>query len=371
MNTFEAGKYINQGRYRSFIPNEINREWSVSDGEILSLLSHAYHSLGKLDMFSEYVPNIDLFIWMHIAKEATQSSKIEGTQTSIEDVVMSHEDVALDKRDDWAEVHNYIHAMDFAIERLSQMPLSSRLIREVHATLLRGVRGKHKSPGEFRRSQNWIGGSNINDAIFIPPPDYEIARLMGDLELFIHSKDIFLPDLIKVAILHYQFETIHPFLDGNGRTGRLLITLYLVSSGVLKRPILYVSDYLESHRNSYYNALMGVREENDLQTWVKFFLKAVDITAQKGVKTLDSILKLQEVHKGKVRDSRRKYTEQVLSLIYKKAIVAVQDLEDLGISKSSAYDTLNHLRDVGILQELPNNKRGKLYIMRDYVALFG
>jgi Fic family protein len=263
MKSFHAGDYISQGWYNSFQPNPINRNWVIDDMEIINLLSKADRVVGRLDMFSEYVPNIDLFISMHVYKEATKSSNIEGTQTKMEDALLDEEDVPLDKRDDWAEVQNYTLAMNQAIKHLQTLPLSSRLIRDTHKALMSGVRGENKYPGEFRRSQNWIGGSSPTDAIFVPPVFGDIPNLITDIEEFIHNPVCDLPDLVKIALIHYQFETIHPFNDGNGRVGRLLITLYLVSKGILKRPILYLSDFLESHRRSYYDNIMGVRFGDD------------------------------------------------------------------------------------------------------------
>ncbi|RZK64284.1 MAG: Fic family protein, partial [Pedobacter sp.] len=225
----------------------INKEWQLNNMEIIQLLSIADRQLGRLDMYSEYV-NIDLFIRMHIAKEATQSSKIEGTQTNMEEAFLSKEEVTQEKRDDWEEVQNYISAMNEAVILLHSLPFSSRLIKETHKILLTGVRGKHKLPGEYRTSQNWIGGATLNDATFIPPIHSNIPELMSDLEKFANDEFNPLPDLIKIAIIHYQFETIHPFLDGNGRVGRLLITLYLVARGILKQPILYLSDFFERNR---------------------------------------------------------------------------------------------------------------------------
>ena len=294
MEGFKSGIYINQGYYKSFQPNKINRPWTLNDMETISLLSKADRMLGRLDMYSEHIPNIDMFISMHVMKEATQSSRIEGTQTNMEEAILDKEYVPLDKRDDWMEVHNYINAMNEAIKMLQELPFSSRLIRNVHKTLLQGVRGEHKQPGEFRRSQNWIGGTSISDAIFVPPVADSISELMGDIEDFVHNDKIYFPELLKIALIHYQFETIHPFLDGNGRTGRLMITLYLVSKGILKMPILYLSDYLEKHRNSYYACLTKARGDNDISGWFKFFLNGVIETANSGVKTFEDILHLQK-----------------------------------------------------------------------------
>lgn len=271
MKSFNAGRYINQGHYKSFQPNPINRSWQLDSMEIVDLLSQADRQLGRLDMYSEYIPNINLFIKMHVAKEATQSSKIEGTQTNIEDALLQKDSVSPEKRDDWEEVQNYIEAMNAAISQLEQLPMSSRLIRNTHEILLQGVRGEHKQPGVFRTSQNWIGGATLNDALFIPPAHEQIPELISDIEQFIHNDEIHLPDLIKIAIVHYQFETIHPFLDGNGRTGRLIITLYLVSKKILKQPILYLSDFLERNRTVYFDNLMRVREKMTSSSGLSFF----------------------------------------------------------------------------------------------------
>src|SRR5690606_10495192 len=252
MQNFKSGTYINQGYYKSFQPTNINKKWVLDDMELIHLLSKADRQLGRLDMYSEHIPDIDLFISMHVLKEATQSSKIEGTQTNMEEALLDKKNVSHENRDDWEEVQNYISAMHNAIEMLGKLPFSSRLIRETHKTLLQGVRGEHKLPGVFRTSQNWIGGASIDDAVFIPPVHTSINDLMSDLENFAHNKDAYFPDLLKIAIIHYQFETIHPFLDGNGRVGRLLITLYLVDKDILKKPILYLSDFFERNKTLYY-----------------------------------------------------------------------------------------------------------------------
>lgn len=373
MKDFISGVYINQGYYNSFCPNRINHQWTIDDMEVITLLSKADRMLGRLDMYSEHIPNIDLFISMHIMKEATQSSKIEGTQTKMEDAILDEEYVPLDKRNDWKEVHNYINALNDAINALDELPFSSRLIRLVHSTLMQGVRGENKTPGEYRRSQNWIGGATINDAIYVPPIFTEIPELIGDIENFVHNEDVNIPDLIKIAIIHYQFETIHPFLDGNGRTGRLLITLYLVSKGLLKRPILYLSDYLERHRNSYYQCLMKARTENDMGAWLKFFLTGVIKTAENGVKTFSDILAVEKENEGKAQElgTRSANTLKILNRMYKIPIIDATAVKSAtGLSTASAYKLISEMERVGLLSESTGEKRGKIYILKNYFDIF-
>lgn len=373
MKDFKSGTYINQGYYRSFQPNPINKAWKLDDMEVITLLSKADRMLGRLDMYSEHVPNIDLFISMHVMKEATQSSKIEGTQTNMEEAILSKEDVPLDKRDDWTEVQNYINAMNEAIGLLNNLPFSSRLIRNVHKILLQGVRGEYKQPGEFRRSQNWIGGTSINDAIFVPPVHTSIPDFMEDIEKFVHNDDICIPELLKIALIHYQFETIHPFLDGNGRTGRLMITLYLVSKGILKRPILYLSDYLEKHRNTYYTCLMKAREENDICGWFKFFLTGIIETANNGVKTFEDIMRLQKENEDKIKSlgSRSANALRVLAELYKRPVIDASAVSSIAeISIASAYTLISNLEKCGILSEITGGKRGRIYILKKYFDIF-
>ncbi|MFN8296350.1 MAG: Fic family protein [Chitinophagales bacterium] len=372
MNKFEAGKYINQGLYKSFQPNTINRNWVIDDMIVLNLLSKADRHLGRLDMYSEYV-NIDLFISMHIAKEATQSSKIEGTQTNMEEAFLSKEEISIEKRDDWEEVQNYIAAMNQAVVQLHTIPFSSRLIKQTHKILLHGVRGKHKMPGNYRTSQNWIGGASINDAVFVPPAHHTVLDYMSDIEKFANDELNQLPDLLKIALIHYQFETIHPFLDGNGRVGRLLITLYLVSKGILKRPILYLSDFFERNRTLYYDNLMRVRTHNDLNQWFKFFLTGVIETAKNGVTTFDGILQLQKniVEKTKSLKSRNTDAKKIIDYLYTKPIIDVAQVEKL-INKSnvSSYKLISDLERLQILKEVTGGQRGRLYLFKDYLDLF-
>jgi len=373
MKTFKAGNRINQGTYKSFQPNKINQEWKIEDMEVLNLLSQADRQLGRLDMYSEYIPNIDLFISMHVLKEATQSSKIEGTKTNIEDALLDKKDVNDEKRDDWEEVQNYIEALNSAIANLEKLPFSSRLIRETHKILLQGVRGKHKLPGEFRSSQNWIGGASISDATFIPPIYSDINEYMGDLENFAHNSESFFPDLLKIALIHYQFETIHPFLDGNGRVGRLMITLYLVEKGILKKPILYLSDFFERNRILYYDNLTRVREKDDLTQWFKFFLVGVIETAKSSISAFDSILKLQKEIEVKIQTlgSRSHNAQLILNHLFQRPIIDAQKVKELtSLSFPSVYKLIGDLEKFEILTEITGAKRGKIYLFREYTKLF-
>lgn len=310
---------------------------------------------------------------MHVLKEATQSSKIEGTQTNMEEALLEKEDVAPDKRDDWEEVQNYVAAMNEAIAKLQALPFSARLIRETHATLMQGVRGKPKQPGEFRHSQNWIGGATINDAVFVPPVHTSIEDLMGDIEQFVHNDAQYFPELLKIALVHYQFETIHPFLDGNGRVGRLLITLYLVSKGILKRPVLYLSDFFERNRTHYYDNLMRVREKNDLLQWFKFFLVGVIETAKNSTATFDNILKLQKQVESQIQTlgSRTSKAQKVVHYLYQHPMIdAARVGEVAAISAASAYKLIADLERFGILKEITGSKRGKMYVFAAYLRLF-
>ena len=373
MKSFHAGDYISQGWYNSFQPNPINRNWVIDDMEIINLLSKADRVVGRLDMFSEYVPNIDLFISMHVYKEATKSSSIEGTQTKMEEALLDEEDVPLDKRDDWAEVQNYTMAMNQAIKHLQTLPLSSRIIRDTHKALMSGVRGENKYPGEFRRSQNWIGGSSPTDALFVPPVFGEVPNLISDIEDFIHNPVCDLPDLVKIALIHYQFETIHPFNDGNGRVGRLLITLYLVSKGILKRPILYLSDYLESHRRSYYDKIMGVRFGDDVANWVKFFLESVIVTAEKGTMALNEIMSLQKEYDDIIKEmgSRSANALKLIDSMYQNPFIDITKTANIiGQSFPTAKTLIENLVEKGILSEITGGRRGKKYVMSKYINIF-
>ena len=290
---FVAGAYRKGYEYRYFMPERINHSFVWSDPAINELLEKASLKLGELESFSRFVPDTDMFIMMHIYKEAVISSRIEGTYTNMEEALVDETEIEPEKRNDWLEVRNYVKAMNTAIAELSKLPLSNRLIKKTHQIILSEGRGENKTPGEFRRSQNWIGGSSLSDAVFIPPSHEELPDLLSDFELFLHNQDIKVPHLIKMAIAHYQFETIHPFQDGNGRIGRLLVTLYLVSNGILEKPLLYLSDFFEKNKSLYYDNLTFVRTKNDLAQWIKFFLSGIIQTSETSVATLKKITDLK------------------------------------------------------------------------------
>ena len=371
--SFKAGQWRQRYQYKSFEPIMVNHDWTWEDPAINTLLEQATRALGELNAFSLIVPDIDLFIEMHVVKEAQTSSKIEGTQTGIDEALLPEEQIRPEKRDDWREVRNYIEAVNTAIAELKTMPLSNRLLKQTHAILMQGVRGEHKQPGEFRNSQNWIGGSSLSDASFIPPHHDGVADLMGDLEKFWHNEEIMVPHLVRIAISHYQFETIHPFLDGNGRIGRLMIPLYLVSQGMLAKPSLYLSDFFERNRASYYDALMQVRVSNDLIHWVRFFLNGVAQTATKGREVFHQILTLRtEAKQATMGMGKRAATaRQALNVLYRKPVLDAADLEKaLGVTTPTANRLIHSLIDKGILVEVTGQQRGRIYAFDRYLKLF-
>ncbi|MDP2041846.1 MAG: Fic family protein [Algoriphagus sp.] len=377
LKEFKAGKWIKRLEYQSFSPEKINEEWLIADPALMTLLSKADRNLGKLDAFSDLIPDIDFFIKMHITKEATVSSKIEGTQTSFQEALVKEQDLDPERRNDWNEVHAYIDAMNQAMEEMQRLPISTRLIRQTHETLLQGVRGKEKLPGEFRSSQNWIGPS-LKHAIFVPPTHDEIPELMSDLEHFIHSDQndppSHVPHLVKIALIHYQFETIHPFLDGNGRIGRLLITLYLLDKGLLQKPTLYLSEFFERNRRDYYDNLMRVREKNDLRTWLEFFLVGVIETTESSISTFQKIIALRDrieltqlIRLGK----KQQDAKRLINELYKQPIVDTAYVsERLEIHASTANRLIKDFLDMGILEELTGYKRNRIFAFSEYMNLF-
>ncbi|MBP9682832.1 MAG: Fic family protein [Bacteriovorax sp.] len=370
---FKSGTFEQQYQYKSFLPSKVNHEWVWDDAQINVLLETAIRRLGELNAYSLLIPDIDLFIQMHVVKEAHYSSKIEGTKTEMDEAFMSKENISPEKRDDWQEVQNYIKAMNFGMKRLQKIPLSNRLLREMHELLLKGVRGSHKAPGEFRASQNWLGGSALSDAVYIPPHHNQVADLMGDLELFLHNFDVNVPHIIRVALAHYQFETIHPFLDGNGRIGRLLITFYLISNDLLRSPCLYLSAFFEKNKSSYYEALSRVREQNDLGHWLKFFLNAVIETTENGIETFQKILGLSQKMDTKIlkMGRRAELGRNFIQYLYKKPVVTASDVTQyLEISPKSANTLIEEFLKIGILKEVTGGQRNRVYEFGDYLSLF-
>lgn len=371
---FKAGVYRAGHEYRYFLPEKINHSFVWTDEGINELLERASLKLGELNAFSQFVPDIDMFIKMHVTKEAVISSRIEGTRTNMEEALSDRPGIDPERRDDWQEVNNYIQAMNAAIEELETLPLSNRLIKNTHEILLSSGRGEHKTPGEFRRSQNWIGGASLADATFIPPAHTELPELLSDLELFLHNREIQIPHLIKIAIAHYQFETIHPFLDGNGRMGRLLITLYLVSQGILDAPLLYLSAFFDKNKSLYYDNLTFVRTKNDLAQWVKFFLVGVIQTTEKGVETLDKIVKLKKAIEEKEIPLMGRRAKQGLTLfhqLFRQPVITTQDAEKMtGLSRKAANDLVNLFVEKKILLEKTGYQRNRIFIFDEYLRLF-
>ena len=374
ISEFQAGKFEQQYQYKSFMPEKINYEWQVDAPELLILLDDANRLLGELNAFSQLVPDVDFFIRMHITKEATTSSRIEGTRTNMEEALVDEQDVDPEKRDDWQEVQNYIQAIKYSISRLKTIPLSNRLLKETHKILLQGVRGRHKLPGEFRTSQNWIGVS-LKHATYIPPHHEHVSELMSDLEKFIHNEEVHVSHLIKIGLIHYQFETIHPFLDGNGRLGRLLIALYFASFGLLQKPALYLSDFFERNKGDYYDYLTAARTTNNLSSWLRFFLFGVQDTAQRSIEVFRAILALKERLEREVMPLfhvRRQHNAQLLMrTLYQNPVINIKRVRNLlNVQTNTASSLVTDFEELGILREMTGHKRNRLFIFNEYVGLF-
>lgn len=371
--TFKSGSYKQQYQYRSFTPTPVNKAFAWNDPNIYVLLEDATRLVGELNAYSHLIPDVDFFIRMHILKEATTSSRIEGTQTNIDEAVLPEEEIAPERRDDWLEVQNYTKAMNHAIAALERLPLSIRLLREAHQILMSSARGEHRNPGEIRKSQNWIGGSNLKNAVFIPPTHQELPELLTDLEKFWHNEKLAIPHLIRTAISHYQFETIHPFLDGNGRVGRLLITLYLVDKKLLIKPTLYLSDFFERHRGAYYDALTAVRASNDIEHWIKFFLTGVSETAAGSKQTFEGIVELRRRCEEKILQlgKRAPKGQALLRELYSQPTMSPNDVAArLDISHQSASSLIRSFEGMGILREITGRKKDRFFVFADYLALF-
>lgn len=374
LENFKSGTQRDQGDFKSFTPSFINKMWTWQDTELNYLLSEANKELGGLNTYSELIPDIDIYIRMHIRTEANKSSKIEGTNTSIEEDMMSSEDVSPEKRDDVQEVNNYIEAMNHGISRIVEddFPFTSRLITEMHQILLQGVRGKHKLPGEFRRSQNFIGGSKPSNAQFVPPAVIDLPGLMGDLDKFINLVTG-MPELVKIAMVHYQFETIHPFLDGNGRIGRLIIPLYLLSKKELEKPCFYISNFFERNRTDYYDCLQNVRVKNDMLGWIKFFLRASIDTAQSAKIRFKDAVKQVEIYRNYLisKNTSTDSLHRIITAMYGQPVATVSELSDFtGLTVQAVNNSVKILCDDNILSELTGNKRNRIFSLRDYINIF-
>ena len=373
MKKFVAGEYKQQQEYRSFTPAFVNNRFIWNNPQIDVLIEQARGLLGELNAYAQLIPDVDFFIRMKIVKEARDSNLIEGTRTELDDVLLPQEEIEPEKRDDWDEVQNYIKAMNFAIAKLPELPLCMRLLKDAHKILLSGVRGQHRAPGEIRKSQNWIGGSSLADAFFVPPSAEEVPDLLSDLEKFWHNPSLQIPQLIKIAITHYQFETIHPFLDGNGRCGRLLIVLQLLDAQILQKPVLYMSTFFERHRTSYYDSLSIVRTSNDLEQWITFFLSGIADAARHGIEIFREIISLRQEYEERILTlgSRAKNAHKLLQSMFAQPIVnANWTTEELGMAFSSASLLLKSLTELGILKETTGFSRNRLFVLEKYLNLF-
>lgn len=374
MSGFKAGIYKQQFHYKSFSPSFINDVvFEIKDKKLFTLVEEAGNLLGKLNAYSSLFPDINFFIQMHVIKEATTSSLIEGTKTNINEALLPKEEVNPEKRDDWQEVQNYIKALNFAVNELKKLPLSIRLIKNTHKILLSGVRGKYKTPGETRTSQNWIGGNSLENATFIPPHQEDLPALLTDLEKYWHNEEKKIPFLIKAAISHYQFETIHPFLDGNGRIGRLLIILQFIERGLLQKPTLYLSEYFEKYRIEYFDSLSRVRINNDMEQWLDFFLNGVVETSKKGIYTLDKIIRLQNDCQEKITKlgRRAKLGNELLKILFATPIVNVNKIvKELSVTFPTANAIISDFEKAGIFKEVTGYARNRLFSFVDYIDLF-
>lgn len=373
-----AGRYILQRTgYRAFVPAPLPPVPPLAlAGEITSLLSQADRALGRLDGSVLTLPNPDLFILMYVRKEAVLSSQIEGTQTSLQDLLAA-EAALYDENSprDVAEVINYVKAMKHGLARLAELPVSLRLIREIHAVLMEGARGGRLQPGEVRQSQNWIGpqGCTLNTATFVPPPPHEVPAALGDLEKYLHAKDD-LPPLVRIALAHVQFETIHPFLDGNGRVGRLLITFLLTEAKVLHKPVLYLSHYFKQHRQDYYEHLQAVRDKGAWEAWLVFFLRGVIAVADEAARTAQRIQQLREQHRAAITEHLGRAAgngHRVLEALFDRPIVSVSDVQQLTRTTHAAANSLvRRMMELGILREITGYVRNRRFRYDAYVHLF-
>ena len=373
-NKFVSWVWKNQYNYKSFLPNTINKVFRWSDPRINILLEKANLELWKLESFSNFIPDIDFFISMHIWKEAIKSSRIEWTKTEFDDLFLEDNTTkTIEEKNDILEVKNYIEALNLWIIDLKKLPLSFRLFWIIHNTLLKWVRWEHKTPWEIRRSQNWIGWSNLQNAFFIPPHQDDLSDLISDFEKFLHNDSLQIPELIKIAMAHYQFETIHPYLDWNGRIWRLMIILYLIDKKILSKPVLYISDFFDRNKWSYYDALTIVRSSNDIEHFIKFFLTWIIETCQSSIFTFQEILRL-----------KKEYWEKILSLWFKAEkwsilfnklfshpfVSSTTVSNIIWVSPTTSNDYIKKFIEIWILMEVTWLKKNKIYVFEDYIKLF-
>jgi Fic family protein len=375
---FRAGRYIKQpNHYSAFMPEPLPPAPSLAiDGAMQTILSKADRALGRLDGSIQTLPDPDMFVFMYVRKEAVLSSQIEGTQSSLNDLLEAEAAIHDSNRpSDVGEVLNYVAAMNHGLERLKDFPISVRLIREIHEKLLDGVRGNHANPGELRRSQNWIGpgGSTLNDAIFVPPPPHEVEGLLSDLEKFIHAESD-IPALIKIGLIHAQFETIHPFLDGNGRVGRLLIAFYLCQKDILLKPVLYLSHWFKQHRTRYYELLQNTRDKGEWEEWIKFFLEGVASVSLEATETARDIVALREDHRLLITDRFGRSAGnglKVLERLFTRPYITISAVRtELGLSFPAAAELIQRLVELEILNEITGRERYRMYQYFPYVRLF-
>ncbi|MBD2777599.1 Fic family protein [Iningainema tapete] len=373
-----AGRYVEQsGGYKAFIPNPLPPVPEViMDQEMWLLLSQADRALGRLDGSTDALPNPDLFVFMYVRKEAVLSSQIEGTQASLIDVLeFETQTLEPDNPQDVAEVVNYIAAVNYGLERLKDLPVSLRLIREIHKELIQGVRGSEREPGEFRHTQNWIGpgGCSLAKATYVPPPPYEMKQALDNFEKFLHDLTP-IPALIKIGLAHAQFETIHPFLDGNGRTGRLLITFLLCEQNILKRPLLYISHYFKKYRAEYYDRLQAIRDSGNWESWLKFFLRGVYEVAQEASATARKIVNMKEEHRQKILNQMGRRAGNAIALLetlYLRPIVTIEHVQEITqLSYPNANTLVKDLCDVGLLQEITGQKRNRAFAYKPFLDIF-
>jgi Fic family protein len=370
METAAGGEVV-----RAFVPPPLPPTPPIEVLNLLDRLSTAERALGRLDGITMLLPNEELFLYMYVRKEAVLSSQIEGTQSTLTDLLRFESEATLEQPiDDIREVSNYVNAITYGLERVRELPPSLRLIREMHARLLQSGRGETKDPGEFRRSQNWIGGSRPGNALFVPPPPSELAACLDDLERFMHEDQSRLPPLIKAGLLHVQFETIHPFLDGNGRIGRLLITLYLCVHGVLRKPLLYLSLFLKAHRTEYYRLLQEVREQGAWEAWLEFFLDGVAETANQAFDTANRIVELfrQDRERITAEGGRASSTLRVHRLLQQHPFATANMLvNETRLSAPTVNAALAELVGLGIVQEMTGRRRGRVFGYRGYLDILG